>query len=76
LPFRRWHFGYRYGRVSPTLLFDFPDLGPGATVTEPFDPVNGIGIYELQWDPSAPVGFVTRNGPHSLTGRCPTPGRK
>jgi hypothetical protein len=43
---------------TPTELFDFPDLGPGVNVTEPFDPVNGIGVFELQWDPSAPVGTV------------------
>jgi hypothetical protein len=43
---------------TPTELLGFPDLGPGDNVTEPFDPVNGIGVYDLQWDPSAPVGTV------------------
>ena len=43
---------------TPTLLFDFPDLAPGDTATEAFDPVNGIGLFELQWDPAAPIGFV------------------
>jgi hypothetical protein len=43
---------------TPTSLFDFPDLAPGATVTEAFDPVNSIGLFELQWDVSAPNGFV------------------
>jgi hypothetical protein len=47
-----------FSNGTPSLLFDFPDLAPGATVTEPFDAVNGIGIFELQWAPSAPVGFV------------------
>ena len=43
---------------TPTLLFDFPILAPGGTVTEAFDSVNSIGLFELQWDVSAPVGFV------------------
>ena len=41
-----------------TLLFDFPELAPGATVTESFDPAKGIGLFELLWDKSAPSGFV------------------
>jgi hypothetical protein len=53
---------------TPNLLFDFPEVAPGATVTEAFDPVNGIGIYELQWDPSAPVGFVN-SGDFTLSGQ-------
>jgi len=43
---------------TATSLFDFPEVAPGATVTEAFDPINGIGLYELAWDPSAPTGFV------------------
>jgi hypothetical protein len=57
-----------FSNGTPALLFDFPDLAPGGTVTEPFDPVNGIGIYELQWDPSAPVGFVN-GGDFTLSGQ-------
>jgi hypothetical protein len=40
------------------LLFDFPEVAPGATVAESFDPVDSIGLYELTWDPDAPTGFV------------------
>jgi hypothetical protein len=47
-----------FSNGTPTLLFDFPILAPGDTVTEAFDPVKSIGLYELQWDPSAPVGTV------------------
>jgi hypothetical protein len=43
---------------TPTSLFDFPILGPGDTSPEPFDPVNNVGLYELQWDASAPAKFV------------------
>lgn len=47
-----------FSNGTPTLLFDFPILAPGATVTEPFDSVNGIGLFQLLWDSSTPVGFV------------------
>jgi len=42
----------------PTSLFDFPEVGPSQTVTEAFDAVNSIGLFELRWDTSAPSGFV------------------
>jgi hypothetical protein len=43
---------------TPNLIFDFPDLGPRATTTVPFDLVAGTGLFELTWDSSAPVGFM------------------
>jgi hypothetical protein len=43
---------------SPNVLFDFPDLGPGQSVTVPFDPVAGTGVYEFTWEGSAPIGFM------------------
>jgi len=50
---------------TPDLIFEFPDLGPGVTVTVPFSPVATAsctvppcGLYELTWDNGAPVGFV------------------
>jgi hypothetical protein len=43
---------------TPNLIFDFPDLAPGATATEPFDPIAPAGLYELTWDNSAPPGFA------------------
>ena len=39
-------------------LFDFPEVAPGTTVTDAFDPINSIGLYELTWDPDAPTGFT------------------
>src|SRR5579864_6227037 len=47
-----------FANGTPTSLFDFPTVAPGATVTEAFDPVNSIGLFELQWDAGAPPGFV------------------
>lgn len=53
---------------TPTSLFDFPEVAPGATVTETLDPIDGIGLYELQWDLSAPVGTVD-SGDFDLSGQ-------
>jgi hypothetical protein len=43
---------------SPNVVFDFPDLAPGQSVTVPFDPVAGTGLYEFTWEGSAPIGFT------------------
>ena len=57
-----------FSNGTPNMLFDFPEFAPGANVTEAFDPVNGIGLYEFQWDPSAPVGYVN-SGDFTLSGQ-------
>jgi hypothetical protein len=57
-----------FSNGSPTLLFDFPILAPGASLTEAFDPVNSIGLFELQWDVSVPIGFVN-SGNFVLSGQ-------
>ena len=56
-----------FSNGTPTLLFDFPILAPGDAVTEPFDSVNSIGLFELLWDASAPAGFVN-SGNFTLSG--------
>src|SRR5262249_62104 len=43
---------------TPDLIFDFPDLAPLATVSAPFDPNSGVGLYEFTWDPAAPPDFA------------------
>jgi hypothetical protein len=43
---------------TPNLLFDFPDLAPGASVTVPFNASTSAGLLELTWDASSPVGLV------------------
>lgn len=53
---------------TPTLLFGFPDVAPGATAMETFDPVNGIGLYEFAWDLSAPAKD-TNSGNFVLSGQ-------
>jgi hypothetical protein len=57
-----------FSNGTPTLLFDFPILAPGDTVTESFDSVNSIGLFELLWDSSAPDGFVN-SGDFILSGQ-------
>ncbi len=57
-----------FSNGTPTLLFDFPILAPGGAATETFDPVSSIGLFELLWDVSAPVGFVN-SGNFTLSGQ-------
>lgn len=47
---------FLYG--TPNLLFDFPEVAPGQTVTEDFDPVALTGVYEDVLDASASPGSV------------------
>jgi len=51
---------------TPNLIFDFPDLAPGATFTVSFDPSISAGLFDLTWDASAPVGFAN-NGTFDLS---------
>jgi hypothetical protein len=45
--------------ATPQLLFDFPDVAPGATATVLYDPgPPANGLYQLVWDANAPAGFV------------------
>lgn len=57
-----------FSHGTPTSLFDFPDLGPGQTVTEAFNAVNSVGLFQLFWDTSAPTGFVNQ-GDFVLSGQ-------
>lgn len=42
---------------TPTLLFDFPAIAPGATVTVPLNLSTSAGLSELTWFTSAPAGY-------------------
>jgi hypothetical protein len=57
-----------FSNGTPTPLFDFPILAPGDTLTESFDSVGGVGLYQLQWDATAPAGFVN-SGNFVLSGQ-------
>ena len=47
-----------FQHATPDLLFDFPDIAPGATVTVPYDPVTGAGLYQIVWDTDTPASFI------------------
>ncbi len=51
--------------ATPSLLFDFPDLAPGATVTVPYNPITAAGLYQIVWDANTAAGFVN-SGSFSL----------
>jgi hypothetical protein len=40
-------------------LFEYPIVAPGTTHTVEYDPANFAGLYQLTWDATAPVGFVS-----------------
>ena len=44
--------------ATPNLLFDFPGIAPGASVTVPYDPSTPAGLFEITWDANTPPGFV------------------
>jgi hypothetical protein len=54
--------------ATPTVLFDFPDIAPGATIDVPYNPVTPAGLYQILWDANAPPGFVN-SGTFTLTGQ-------
>lgn len=47
-----------FQHATPQLIFDFPDLAPGASVTVPYDPLTPAGLYQILWDQNAPAGVV------------------
>lgn len=55
-----------FQHATPDLIFDFPDLAPGATVTVPYDPLTESGLYQIVWDSNAPLGYIN-SGSFTLT---------
>ena len=47
-----------FQNATPNLLFDFPDIAPGATVTVPYNALTAAGLYQIAWDANSPSGFV------------------
>lgn len=45
-----------FSNGTPMLLFDFPVVSPSQTVTQSFDSVSLIGLYEFTWDSGASTG--------------------
>ena len=45
--------------ATPKLLFDFPDVAPGKSVSVPYDALtHAAGLYQIAWAPNAPPDFV------------------
>jgi hypothetical protein len=47
-----------FAHATPTALFDFPALAPGASLVVDYDGPAFVGLFELTWDQDAPPGFV------------------
>ena len=47
-----------FQHATPNLIFDFPDLAPGATVNVSYDPITPAGLFEIRWDATVPPGFL------------------
>ena len=58
---------------TPSVIFDFPVIAPGATVTEAFSktvtaacPVPNCGLFQFTWNAGAPAG-ATNSGTFSIS---------
>lgn len=47
-----------FQHATPNVIFDFPDVAPGQTITVPFNAATSTGLYAITWDVTAPAGFV------------------
>jgi hypothetical protein len=47
-------------------IFDFPVLAPLQTVTEQYDPISFIGLFQFTWNPGLPVG-TTETGSFTVS---------
>ena len=45
-----------FSGATATSVFDFPILAPGEDLVVPFDPIAGIGLYEVVWDAGTAPG--------------------
>jgi hypothetical protein len=48
-------------------IFPFPNLAPGQSVTQAYDPVDGLGLFQFTWNPGLAVG-TTETGEFRLLG--------
>jgi hypothetical protein len=48
-------------------IFPFPNLAPGQTATQLYDPVDNLGLFQFTWNSSVPVG-TTESGQFRLMG--------
>jgi hypothetical protein len=48
-------------------IFDFPILAPMGSVSVAYNPITLAGLFQMTWDPRAPIGFMN-SGTFLLTG--------
>jgi len=48
-------------------IFLFPNLAPGQSATQLYDPVDQLGLFQFSWNPGLPVG-TTQSGQFRLMG--------
>jgi hypothetical protein len=53
--------------IPDASVFNFPDLAPGQTVTQAYDPVDGLGLFQFTWNAGVAVG-TTESGLFGLYG--------
>ncbi len=44
--------GFNFG-VPDSSIFDFPIVAPKSSITVPYDPVAGVGLFQFTWDAAA-----------------------
>jgi hypothetical protein len=52
------NFDPNSGFIDTGSLFDFPIIGPGSTVAQPYDPINFTGLAQFTWSVTAAPGTV------------------
>jgi PEP-CTERM motif len=53
--------------IPDASIFNFPNLAPGQTVTQAYDPVDGLGLFQFTWNAGVAVG-TTESGLFGLYG--------
>lgn len=48
-------------------IFNFPNLAPGQTVVQAYDPTDSLGLFQFTWNSGVPVG-TTETGVFTLYG--------
>jgi PEP-CTERM motif len=53
--------------VPDASIFLFPNLAPGQSATQLYDPVDQLGLFQFTWNPGLPMG-TTQSGQFRLMG--------
>ena len=53
--------------IPDASVFLFPNLAPGQSLTQLYDPVNGLGLFQFTWNAGLPIG-TSESGVFGLMG--------